>query len=81
MWTRKHFLCLETAISSLSRYHYITTHNSQMPTRKEEVTNLSHQARMESGDTMHAECGCPAGLGPSGSCKHIGALSCALDCI
>ena len=22
-----------------------------------------------------AECGCPAGLGPQGSCKHIGALS------
>ena len=28
--------------------------------------------------TFFAECGCPAGLGPLGSCKHIGALSYAL---
>ena len=26
-----------------------------------------------------AECGCPAGLGPSGSCKHIAALGYALE--
>ena len=33
----------------------------------------------ESGDIHHAECGCPAGLGPSGSCKHIAALAYALE--
>ena len=32
-----------------------------------------------SGDICHAECGCPAGLGPSGSCKHIAALGYALE--
>ena len=25
-------------------------------------------------DVVYASCGCPAGMGPSGSCKHIGAL-------
>ena len=29
-------------------------------------------------DIVSAECGCPAGCGPTGSCKHIGALSYAL---
>ena len=32
-----------------------------------------------SGNICHAECGCPAGLGPSGSCKHIAALGYALE--
>ena len=33
---------------------------------------------MKTFDIFFAECGCPAGLGPQGSCKHIGALSYAL---
>ena len=31
------------------------------------------------GDIKHAECGCPAGLAPTASCKHIGALGCTLE--
>ena len=29
-------------------------------------------------DIFYAECGCPAGVAPQGSCKHIGAFSYAL---
>ena len=30
------------------------------------------------GYNYHAECGCPAGKGPHGSCKHIALLAYAL---
>ncbi len=32
-----------------------------------------------SGEITFATCGCPAGLGPMGSCKHIAALCYALE--
>ena len=32
-----------------------------------------------SADIIGAECACPAGHGPTGSCKHIGALSYVLS--
>jgi hypothetical protein len=34
---------------------------------------------MTSGDIKYAECGCPAGMAPTASCKHIGALGYALE--
>ena len=34
---------------------------------------------MKSGDITYAECGWPAGLAPTSSCKHIGALGYALE--
>ena len=33
----------------------------------------------ESGDITQATCGCPAGLGPCRTCKHVGALRYTLD--
>ena len=30
-------------------------------------------------DILHAQCGCPAGKGPNGSCKHIAAMCYALE--
>ncbi len=33
----------------------------------------------DSGDIEYAECGCPAGLGPKGSCKHIASVGYALE--
>ena len=33
----------------------------------------------EYGDVTQANCACPAGLGPYGSCKHIAALCYALE--
>ena len=41
--------------------------------RKDRVYNMS-LALNQSCDITYASCGCPAGMGPSGSCKHIGAL-------
>jgi hypothetical protein len=41
--------------------------------RKYRVYNLS-LALNQLCDITYASCGCPAGMGPSGSCKHIGAL-------
>ena len=42
--------------------------------KKDRVYKLNLAMCTESYDIVFAECGCPAGKGPSGSCKHIGAL-------
>ena len=42
--------------------------------KRDRVYKLNLAICTESYDIVFAECGCPAGKGPSGSCKHIGAL-------
>ena len=46
--------------------------------RKDRVYLLKMALLKESFDISYAECGCPAGMGPHGSCKHISALAYAL---
>ena len=46
--------------------------------RKDRVYCVKIALQSSSFDIIGAECGCPAGHGPNGSCKHIGALSYAL---
>ena len=42
--------------------------------RKDRVYKLNLALSSPSFDIMYASCGCPAGMGPTGSCKHISAL-------
>ena len=46
--------------------------------RKDRVYSVKMALQSTSFDIIGAECGCPAGQGPTGSCKHIGALSYAI---
>ena len=46
--------------------------------RKDRVYLLKMALKSEGNDIIFAECGCPAGKGPRGSCKHIAALSYAI---
>ena len=46
--------------------------------RKDRVYLLKVAIKSEESDIVYAECGCPAGMGPKGSCKHIAALAYAL---
>ena len=46
--------------------------------RKDRIYKLGLALQADSFDITHAECGCPAGKGPHGSCKHIAALCYAL---
>lgn len=46
--------------------------------RKDRVYKLGLALEVESFDILEAECGCAAGKGPQGSCKHIAALAYAL---
>ena len=45
--------------------------------------NITYAIRMiistSNSDILHAQCGCPAGCGPKGSCKHIAAMCYALE--
>ena len=43
--------------------------------RKDQVHCVPMALQKRSSDIISAECGCPVGHGPTGSCKHIGALS------
>ena len=46
--------------------------------RNDRVYFVQMALTMDSFDVMNVQCGCPAGRGPHGSCKHIAALSYAL---
>ena len=46
--------------------------------RKDRIYWLKMALLSDSFDIHHAECGCPAGRGPQGSCKHIASLTYAL---
>ena len=46
--------------------------------RKDRVNLLRVAIKSEESEIIYAECGCPAGMGPTGSCKHIAALAYAL---
>ncbi len=43
--------------------------------RKDRVYNIYIGLKGNSSDILYAACGCPAGKGPKGSCKHISALT------
>ena len=47
--------------------------------KKTEVYGIELSQHIQSGDILTALCGCTAGHGPKGSCKHIGALCYALE--
>ena len=47
--------------------------------RKDRKYNLKLALNAKTFDIAYASCGCPAGKGPSGSCKHIGALCYSLS--
>ena len=42
--------------------------------RKERICMLKLVLKSEELDIVFAECGCLAGMGPNGSCKHIAAV-------
>jgi len=46
--------------------------------RKDRVYSVKMALQSTRFDIIGAECGCPAGQRPTGSCKHIGALSYAI---
>ena len=46
--------------------------------RKDIIYMLKLVLKSEELDIVFAECGCPAGIGPKGSCKHIAAVAYAL---
>ena len=46
--------------------------------RNDRVYCVQMALTMDSFDAVNAQCGCPAGRGPHGSCKHIAVLSYAL---
>ena len=47
--------------------------------KKDRVYNLTLRISLESTSVIFAECSCPAGRGPHGSCKHITATLFALE--
>ena len=47
--------------------------------KKDCIYKLTVFLDKSSFDSVGADCGCPAGKGPHGSCKHIGGLSYALE--
>ena len=47
--------------------------------RKDRKYDLKLALNAKTFDIIYASCGCPAGKGPSGSCKHIGALCYSLS--
>ena len=50
-----------------------------LPEMKKNILYKIDMSLDESGDITRASCACPAGAGPFGSCKHICALSYALE--
>ncbi len=51
-----------------------------LPEMKKNITySITLTVNRINGDILSAVCGCPAGLGPTGSCKHIAALCYALE--
>ena len=53
-------------------------HQSKLHTINEKGSRLQTYA-VFGFDVVFAECGCPAGMGPHASCKHIGGLCYALQ--
>ena len=74
------FLCGHVQAIQVCRtdeYFYVKA--NCIPEMRKDRIYLLHMALQCNGyDIVHAECGCPAGKGPQGSCKHIAALSFAL---
>lgn len=60
---------------TLSSCTLVTSRKPEQMTVAELKAWLTQRGR---SDIIGAECGCPAGCGPTGSCKHIGALLYAL---
>ena len=67
------------AIHTTVSYNMLFVKSKCLPEmRKDRVYHVRMAINNNSYDIVNAECGCPAGCGPCGSCKHIGALSYAL---
>ena len=69
-------------IQSIQVAYINTSYNitcSCLPEMKKDTLYKISLIINENGDITQATCGCPAGLGPCGTCKHIGALCYALD--
>ena len=47
--------------------------------KKDKFYNINLDISMDNSSVMQAECSCPAGKGPHGSCKHIAAVLFAID--
>lgn len=47
--------------------------------KKSVLYSINMVVEQEGGDIVSATCGCPAGKGPHGSCKHIAAMCYALE--
>ena len=50
-----------------------------LPEMKKDILYNIHLKMDNDGEIVGASCGCPAGAGPNGSCKHIAAFSFALE--
>ena len=60
------------------KYMYVKA-NCIPEMRKDRVYLLRVAIQCNGYDIVHAECGCPAGRGPHGSCRHIAALFALVD--
>ena len=68
------------AILVCSNEKYLFIKAKCLPEMRKDRVYLLNMAIIRPGcDIVSAECGCPAGKGPQGSCKHVGALSYALS--
>ena len=68
------------AILFCSNEKYLFIKAKCLPEMRKDRVYLLNMALIRPGcDIVSAECGCPAGKGPQGSCKHVGALSYALS--
>lgn len=67
-------------ITASLRDKTVLFHASCLPEMKKQDTYTIELSQDKvSGDILTAICGCPAGCGPKGSCKHIAALCYALE--
>ena len=68
------------AILVCSNENYLFIKSKCLPEMRKDRVYLLNMALIRPGcDIVSAECGCPAGKGPQGSCKNVGALSYSLS--
>ena len=69
----------EITIFYIPQDHVCIKANSIPEMRKDRVYKHTLFLDKSCFDVVGAECGCPAGMGPHASCKHIGGLCYALE--
>ena len=58
----------------------VTYMSKCLPEMKKNITyTINLVVSLQGGDIVSASCGCPAGMGPHGSCKHIAAMCYTLE--